>query len=142
MDLNPEQRHVLKFFWYMGRPAQQTYQEMKEVYKDDFLGQSTILCWHNFFTKGWESAALGPHSGRPASIVTEMNINIVVAIIRDDHHMSVRMLESMVRISKSSIHHILSEHLQIMDVALSHVRANGATCGSGKRMGTESPKGS
>ncbi len=46
----------------------------------------------------------------------ETNINTVAAIIRDDHHMSVRMLESMVHISKLSIHWILSEHLQMCRV--------------------------
>ncbi len=116
MDLKTEQRYVIKFFWQMGKPAQQTYQAMKEVHQDDCLGQSTILHWHNFFTKGRESVALKPHSGRPASIVTETNINTVTAIIRDDCHMSVKMLKSMVHISKSSIHRILSVHLQIRRV--------------------------
>ncbi len=70
--------------------------------------------WHNFFTEDWELTALEPHSGRPTSIVTETNINAVVAIIKEDHHiMSVKTLESMVHISKSSIHRILSEHLQM-----------------------------
>ncbi len=77
---------------------------MIEVYHDDCLGQSTILHWHNFFVKDRESAALEQHSGRSTSIVIEMNINAVTAFIRDDYHMSVRTLESMVHISKSSIH--------------------------------------
>ncbi len=81
-------------------------------------------------------------SGRPNSIVTETNLNKVATITRDDRYMLVRILESMVHISKSSIHRILSKHLQMrcllhMGVALSHVRANGVMCGSGERMGTE-----
>ncbi len=97
------------------------YQAMKKVYQDDCFGQSTILCWHNFFTKGWESAALEPHSGRPTSIVTETKTNTVAAIIRYDRHMLVRMLESMVHISKSSIHRILSEHLQMRHICSTRV---------------------
>ncbi len=77
MDLKMEQRYVIKFFWQNDKPAQKMYQAMKGVYQDDCLGQSTILYWHNFFTKDPESAALWPHSGRPASIVTEMNINTI-----------------------------------------------------------------
>ncbi len=100
----------------MFKLAQQTYQVVKEVYQDDCLGQSMILCWYNFFIKGRELAALEPHSGRPTSIVTEMNINTVVAIIRDDRHLLVKRWESMVHISKSSIHRILREHLQMRRV--------------------------
>ncbi len=100
----------------MGKPAQQKYQAMKEVYQDDCLGQSTILYWYNFFIKSRESAVLEPHSGWPASIVIETNIKTFAAIIRDDRHMSVRMVESMVHISKSSIHRIFSEHLQMCRV--------------------------
>ncbi len=93
-----EQRYAIKFFWWMGKPAQQTYQEMKEVYQDNCLGWSMNLHWHNFFTKDRELAVLEPHSGRPALIMTEMNIDTVTAIIRDDRHILVRMLESMVHI--------------------------------------------
>ncbi len=98
----------------MGKLAQWTYQVMKEGYQDDYLGQSTFLHWHSFFTKGRELAALEPHSGRPTSIVIETNINsVVVAIINDDCHMSVRTLEIMVHIPNSSMHRTLSEHLQM-----------------------------
>ncbi len=94
---------------------------MKEIYQDDCLGQSTILCWHNFFWKGQESTALEPHSGRPTSIVTETNINAVAAFIRHDCYMLMRRLKSMVHISKSSIHRILSKHLQVRRICSTRV---------------------
>ncbi len=76
----------------MGKSAQQTYQVMKEVYQDDCLGQSTILHWHNFFTKCWEATALEPYSGQPILTVIETNINTVAAIIIDGRHILVRTL--------------------------------------------------
>ncbi len=94
---------------------------MKEVYQDDCLGWSTILSQHNFFTKGRESAALELHSGQLALIVIETNINTFAAIIRDDRHILVRMLESMVHITKSSIHQFLNEHLQMRRICCTWV---------------------
>ncbi len=90
-----EDINTISHHWHLGKPAQQMYQAIKEVYQDDCLGRSTILRWHNFFTKGRELAALEPHGGQPASIVTETNISTVAVVIKDDCHMSVRMLETM-----------------------------------------------
>ncbi len=112
MDLNTEQRYVIKLFWQLSKLAQQTCQAMKEVYQNDCLGQLTIFLWHNFFKKGRESAALEPHthSGRPTSTVTETNINTGAAIIRDDRHMLVRTLKAWVT-SRSHLYTVLSENI-------------------------------
>ncbi len=114
---------------------------MKEVYQDDCLGQSTIPHWHNFFTKGWELAASEPHGGQNASIVIEINIDTVAATVRDDHHMFLRTLESMVHLK--TIYTPYSQQtfadascLPHMCAALSHMRENEAMCAIGERMGT------
>ncbi len=65
------------------------------------------------FLDGRESAEFEPHGGKPKTVCTVTNINVVLTAIQDNHHQSPRILATELKISWESIRRILrlSAHL-------------------------------
>ncbi len=71
---------------------------------EEFLGGSVILHWHKVFSNGREIAALLPHIEQKMSICTKEIVNTIVAVVPEDHHITVRQLAQALDILKLSIY--------------------------------------
>ncbi len=58
-------------------------------------------------------SALIPHSIHPSTACTEMNVNTIATIVRDDHHLSYRAFARQINMLKLSIYTILTLILKI-----------------------------
>ncbi len=74
--------------------------------------------WHSIFSKNLNEAPLHEKNGtQPRILITEMNINIIWAIIDDDRYLITMVLEALLHISWTIIHHILTENPKLVGVA-------------------------
>ncbi len=70
-----------------------------------------VYWWQKVFRDGRKSLSSQPKNGRPASQITEVNVNTISVMIREDQHLNFKALEELTNISKSTIHRILMESL-------------------------------
>ncbi len=110
MDLAAEQCCVIHFYVRLPKLVLEMVWMMKEAYEGQFLGTSIIFKWNKKFSEEWESLSL-IHGGQAATVSTEMNVNSVAAVIREDQHQSVQTFAESLHISKTSVHWILTENL-------------------------------
>jgi transposase len=75
-DLKNEMRCAVRFCHRLGKSAPETIQMMKEAYKEDCLGESTIFRWYKAFKEGRESAELLPRPGRQVTASNEASNDI------------------------------------------------------------------
>ncbi len=83
----------------------------KGLHQDEILPEKTVYRWHKAFWDGRKSLTSQPKRGRPTSQITKMNVNSISVMIWEDRHLSVRALEELINIFKSTIHRILMENL-------------------------------
>lgn len=115
-DLKNEMRCAIRFCHRLKKSAQETVDLLREAYKDDCLGDSTIFRWYNSFTEGRESAELIPPSGRPVTASTEVNTNTIAVLMQEDRHLTVAEIASIMNISVGTAHSILKDKLQLSRV--------------------------
>jgi [histone H3]-lysine36 N-dimethyltransferase SETMAR len=116
-ELRQEQRAAISFCVRLGKTGAETLHLLKQAYGEEALGDSTVFRWHQQFKDGRESSALVPHVGRPVSTCDERQVNTVSAIIQEDPCLTVRDIEDFTLIPKSSVHRILTQHLQLRRVS-------------------------
>ncbi len=116
-ETKTEQRYTIKFCTHLGKLALEMLRMMKEVYKEEFyLHETAIFCCHKAFSEGCESAALIPHGEWLSIACTEINVNTVATIVRDDRHLSCQTFTRHVNMLKSSIYKILIEIVKMRHV--------------------------
>ena len=89
---------------------------MKKVYGDDCLSRARIHEWFTRFRHGREDINNDKHTGRPKSVITENSIKIVREFIKNEPKLSLKLMESELNISKTSIYRILTDHLGLRKV--------------------------
>ncbi len=75
----------------------------------EILPEKTVYRWHKAFQDAWKSLVSQPKSGQLASQLTEVNVNTINVMIRENRHLSARALEELTNISTSTIYHIMTE---------------------------------
>ena len=67
--------------------------------------------WYKAFSEGRESIKDEPRSGRPSTSKTDNNVEILGALVRSDHRLTVRMIASELNLNHTMVHQILTEEL-------------------------------
>ena len=80
------------------------------------LSERTIYQWIEAFKDGDESIEDNPHSGHPGKAVTPRTIAKVEELVDDNPHITIRMIEEEVGISKEKIESILHSQLDLNKV--------------------------
>ncbi len=112
MEVQKEQRHVIKFCVRLQKSGVETLAMQCQCYGEHYLGCATILRWHAKFTADLkQSVALQLHSRCKVSVGTETTVNKIAIIIREDRHLSVQCLKSQIHIPKTMLHRILRDDL-------------------------------
>lgn len=111
MDPKRDQRAAVQFCTRLGINGVKTISMIQDAYGDEAMSASTVKRWHKRFREGCETTEDQPRSGRPAEAVTKENIERVRQIVENDRRVTVRYIEEELDIGHSSVHKILTEHL-------------------------------
>ncbi len=84
---------------------------LKEAFQNEMLPHSTIHRWHRAFMDGRKSAEIERVSGRPRTVVTDVNINTVSAMTEEDCYSSIRKLADDLHIPRMSIQCVFTKEL-------------------------------
>ncbi len=79
---------LVKFCVRLKKLKVETIALLKEPFQNETSHDSTICRWHREFT-GRQSAEIEHVGGRPRTVVININMNIVSAVIEEDHHLSI-----------------------------------------------------
>ena len=79
---------------------------------EDTLSYSQVKEWAKRFNEGRESLEDEAKSGRPISVITPQNIDMVRNIVEDDPHSTIHEIASHLDISTGSVDDVLLNHLE------------------------------
>jgi len=106
-----EQRANIKFCFKLGKTFTETYELMKQVYKNDCLSRSQVHDWFQQFKNGRENVFDQERSGRPRIGKSDKNVEKVRQAIVKCSKVSLKTLEEDLAMSGATIYRILTENL-------------------------------
>jgi len=116
IDQQLEQQINIKFLVKLGKNDPEIHQMLQQIYGEDALQERTVLKQIQHFWEGCEDPKDDASSGRPSTSSGNENINRVRSLVLSDRRLTVRMTEEELGLGKSSVHTILTEHLEIKKV--------------------------
>jgi len=112
-----EQRVCVKFCFKYGKTFTETFQMLQQANGEVCLSRTQCHEWYQRLKLGRTSIEDDSKSGRPSTSVDDDHVEKVLALIRQNRHLTVREDGEEVGISKSSCHLILTEKRKIRRVA-------------------------
>ena len=91
--------HILRVYFRKGKNAVQAAKKLRDVYGEEALNYRQCRNWFDKFRTGDFLLKDEQRSGRP----NEVDDDQIKAIIKSDHHVTVREIEEMFKIPKSTI---------------------------------------
>lgn len=119
-------KEMFRFYVYTelqrGLTAKVISDQLTQVWHEKAPHYATVCRWYNkFSTQSTFTLSDSEKSGRPTSVCSEENVNLLKSLIEDDEHLSIRDLNDLTDISIGSIHHILRDILGLRTVFSSWV---------------------
>jgi hypothetical protein len=123
-DQQLEQRINVKFLVKLGKNGSRIHQMLQQVYGEDALNlkERTVFKWVQLFREGREVPKDDARSGRPSTSIGNENIDRVHSFVLSDRRLTIRMVAEELGLGKSSVHTILTEHLEMKKVYAKIVR--------------------
>ena len=90
LSVNVEQRVNVKFCVKLGKSATETYGFLKKVYGNECLSHTQFFEWFKRFKEGREEIGDDQRHGHPRTSKTEVNIEKVGEIVRQNRCLSIR----------------------------------------------------
>lgn len=106
-------RYVIQYFHLKGLNPTKIKTELDGTLGESAPSFATIKYWVAEFKRGRTSCEDEHRSGRPSKVATPEMIRKVHKIVLDDRRLKVREIADMVGISKSAVHRILTENLEM-----------------------------
>jgi len=113
IDQQLKQRINITFLVKLGKNGPKSHQMLQQVYGEYALKERTVFKWVQRFREGREDPKDDASSGRPSTSSGNENIDRVRSLLRSDRQLTVRMIAEELGLGKSSIHTILTEHLEM-----------------------------
>jgi histone-lysine N-methyltransferase SETMAR len=111
MDGGNEQRVAIKFCFKAGLSATETLVLVQRAYGNEAVNRSKIFRWYSRFRVGRELVEDDERGGRPKSTRTEVNIDAVADVVKNDRRSASRMIAESLNIPKTVVLRILKEDL-------------------------------
>ena len=115
--LTEGQREVIRFLLNEGNNGKAIFERMSIMYGKEAPAYSTVKHWVKQFRMGRTCVKDEPRSGRPNEASNEETVKQVEQLVLVDRRITLRQLEALVSIGKSTIQRILNEHLNMKKVA-------------------------
>jgi DNA-directed RNA polymerase sigma subunit (sigma70/sigma32) len=95
---------------------------LHEVYGEDTLSWARVFEWHRRFLGGREDVEDDEQLGRPVTMKTDENVDKVRTLVRNDRHLSIRMIAKELNVDKETVRQILTENLKMKKVCAKMVQ--------------------
>lgn len=92
-------RYLIKVCVQVKENANETFVKLKRVYGDDALSLAQVFRWHKAFSEGREIVENEPRFERPSSARTEENAAKILALVRWDRRLTVKMICSVLNLN-------------------------------------------
>ena len=100
---------------YLGESIGKIFKDLFEIYGEQCPSRATIYRYAVKSRKerhlSCDNASISANIGRPISISTEENINLIDGIIQMDRYLSVRQIETISGINREAVRGILKDQL-------------------------------
>ena len=106
LSVNTEQRVNVKFCVKHGKSATETYHLLKKDYGDECLSRTQVFEWFKRFKEGREEIRDDQCPGRPSTLKTEVNIEKIGEIVRQNRRLSIRAITELINIDKETVRQI------------------------------------
>ena len=103
---------IVFFLWKEGTPTGDIVQRLRNVFGDNAIGRTAVFKWVQRFQTGRQSLEDDPRSGRPTSGGTD-NVKVIEEVVSGDRCLTVREIACVTGISKSQVHRIITNELQM-----------------------------
>jgi transposase len=117
-----DQRSYIKIETLRDITPTQIYESLREVCGDYTIDRSTISRWSQRFREGRIAVEDKQHLGRPRSSTDYTSAVIIANVLEEDRCMTREEIARESGIPKSSVHRIVTEHLQKRKVSARWVR--------------------
>lgn len=107
-----DMRVIIKFLSLSGKRAPEIHDDMKKVCGGSTPSIQTVRKWVASVSQGRNDMEDDARSGRPKSVQTEDNIDLVKSVVEEDKRRTCQEIEELTGISHSSVHRIIVEELQ------------------------------
>ncbi|XP_054928127.1 protein GVQW3-like [Dermacentor andersoni] len=121
MDVHLEQRVNIKFCVKLDKTATQTYELLRDAYRNETLSRARVFEWHKRFVSERTLVEDDTRQGRPATSRNENNVALIREIVQQDRTITLRMLSDALDISKTTCQQILRENLRKRKLNARHV---------------------
>ena len=112
---------IIEFLTLEGVQTIDIYDRAARVYGESAPSYATVKRWAGEFRKGRQSLEGENRSGRPVDTVLNRNIKVVEDCMMANWRVSVRQIALTIRISETSVKHILHECLDMTKVCVQWV---------------------
>ena len=102
----------------LGKNSPEIHQMFKQVYGEDALKEGTVFKWVQRFRERREDPKDDSRSRRPSTSSGNENSDRVRSLVFSDSRLTVRMIAEQLGLGKSSVHTILTEHLEMKRVCV------------------------
>ncbi len=91
-DVSAKQRYAVKFCVTLKKSKVGLITLFKEAFQNETLHDSTTRRWHRAFMDDREAAEIEHAGRRPRTVVTDVDINTVSVVIKEDCYLFIRKL--------------------------------------------------
>jgi len=116
-----EQRVCIKFCVRLGKMGSETFEMLKQAFGDLCMSRSRTFEWFGRFKNSRTSTANDDRSGQPSTATTPSKVEEVQAAVNQDRHRTIHDLCAEVGIGYGSCQRILTEQLNMHQIAAKFV---------------------
>jgi len=116
-----KQRVCIKFCVRLGKTGTETFEMLKQAFGDSCMSRSQTFEWFGRFKNGRISTANDDRSGRTSMVTTPSKVEQVRAAVNQDCHCTIHNLCAEVGIGYGSCQRILTEQLNMHQIAAKFV---------------------
>jgi histone-lysine N-methyltransferase SETMAR len=106
-------RSMIFYDFRCGLSQQESCQRLKLAFGDEAPSRSSVYAWFGEFKRGRDHLHDDVREGRPATAVTESNINTVRQLIESDKKITCQQIRDLLGIGMSQVQTILHVHLKV-----------------------------
>jgi len=118
------QRCVTEFCVKLGKSGNETLEMLRQAYGGETVSLAAVFQWWRHFKNGNTRVIDKARSGRPSTVVTDVNIAKAVELLENDRRLTLRELSTSMNISFERTQHIVTEILQTRRVCAGWVLRN------------------
>ena len=119
-----ELRAVIKYLRIKGLTRKAVHEELTATLLEDAPSYSMVKKWYSEFAHGRTSTEDADRPGRPVDVTTPETVEKVLNLILSDRRLTIRHVSTVMNISTSTAHSIITEHIGMHKVSARWVPRN------------------